>query len=146
MTNTAASSSCCAPETDTERTLRIYWRNQVEGLFDEYAATFEDSLVRQLGYDVPAQMEALLAREHADEQGRVSRQLAVDLGCGTGLAGAALRGRCHGRLLGCDLSAMMVAEALTLTPTLTLTLTLTLTRWRRPRRGRASTLSAPTTG
>mmetsp|Transcript_14588 Transcript_14588/g.36232 ORF Transcript_14588/g.36232 Transcript_14588/m.36232 type:complete len:226 (+) Transcript_14588:72-749(+) len=111
MTNTAASSSCCAPETDTERTLRIYWRNQVEGLFDEYAATFEDSLVRQLGYDVPAQMEALLAREHADEQGRVSRQLAVDLGCGTGLAGAALRGRCHGRLLGCDLSAMMVEEA-----------------------------------
>ena len=67
--------------------------------------------MHQLGYTVPAQMEALLAREHADEHGRVSRQLAVDLGCGTGLAGAALRGRCHGRLLGCDLSAMMVAEA-----------------------------------
>ena len=103
----SASTSCCAPETDTERTLRIYWRNQVEGLFDEYAATFEDSLVRKLGYTVPAQIEAMLARDHAAEDGSVSRHLAVDLGCGTGLAGAALRSRCHGRLLGCDLSGLM---------------------------------------
>ena len=41
-------------ETETERTLRIYWRNQIEDLFDEYAPTFEDSLVRKLGYTVPA--------------------------------------------------------------------------------------------
>lgn len=107
----AASSSCCELETDTERTLRIYWRNQVEGLFDEYAATFEDSLVQKLGYTVPAQMEAMLARDHAAEDGSVSRHLAIDLGCGTGLAGAALRSRCHGRLLGCDLSGLMVEEA-----------------------------------
>jgi predicted TPR repeat methyltransferase len=107
----AASSSCCEPETDAERTLRIYWRNQVEGLFDEYAATFEDSLVQKLGYTVPAQMEATLARDHAAEDGSVSRHLAVDLGCGTGLVGAALRSRCHGRLLGCDLSGLMVEEA-----------------------------------
>ena len=103
----SASTSCCAPETDTERTLRIYWRNQVEGLFDEYAATFEDSLVRKLGYTVPAQIEAMLARDHAAEDGSVSRHLAVDLGCGTGLAGAALRSRCLGKLLGCDLSGLM---------------------------------------
>ena len=98
-------------ETQTERTLRIYWRAQVEGLFDDYAKTFEHSLVKQLGYDVPAQMTAVLAQTHANEDGSVSRCLAVDLGCGTGLAGAALRSRCHGRLVGCDLSSKMVEEA-----------------------------------
>lgn len=100
----------CA-ETESERTLRIYWRNQVEGLFDEYAPTFEQSLVVNLGYDVPEKLEALLARDYAHEDGSVSRHLAVDLGCGTGLAGAQLRGRCRGRLIGCDLSSRMVREA-----------------------------------
>ena len=71
----------CA-ETDSERTLRIYWRNQVEGLFDEYAPTFEHSLVQTLGYDVPEKLEAALALEHADADGMVSRRLAIDLGCG----------------------------------------------------------------
>ena len=107
----SAASSSHEPETEAERTLRIYWRNQVEGLFDEYAATFEDSLVRKLGYTVPAQIEATLTRDHAGEDGSVSRHLAVDLGCGTGLVGAALRSRCRGRLVGCDLSSGMVAEA-----------------------------------
>ena len=40
-----------------------------------------------------------------------SEHLAVDLGCGTGLAGAALRSRCKGRLVGCDLSKKMLAVA-----------------------------------
>ena len=100
----------CA-ETQNELTLRIYWRNQVEGLFDDYAPTFEDSLVRKLGYDIPAKLEAALARSHAAEDGSLSTNLAVDLGCGTGLAGARLRERCRGRLIGCDLSRRMVAEA-----------------------------------
>ena len=100
----------CA-ETDSERTLRIYWRNQVEGLFDEYAPTFEHSLVQTLGYDVPEKLEAALALEHADADGMVSRRLAIDLGCGTGLAGAQLRSRCTGRLIGCDLSRRMVDYA-----------------------------------
>ena len=100
----------CA-ETETERTLRIYWRNQVEGLFDEYAPTFEKSLVIDLGYDVPQKLEALLARDYANEDGSVSSHLAVDLGCGTGLAAAQLRGRCLGRLIGCDLSGRMIREA-----------------------------------
>ena len=98
-------------ETDTERTLRIYWRSQVEGLFDDYAPTFEQSLVKTLGYDVPAKLEAALVRDHADGNGHVSRTLFVDLGCGTGLAAAQLRSRCHGRVVGCDLSSRMVREA-----------------------------------
>ena len=101
-----------AEETDSELTLRIYWRNQVEGLFDEYAKTFEHSLVTTLGYDIPEKMRSLLVHDHADSNdGTVSRVLAVDLGCGTGLAGAALRSHCRGQLIGCDLSRKMVAEA-----------------------------------
>ena len=98
-------------ETDSERTLRIYWRNQVEGLFDDYAPTFEHSLVRTLGYDVPEKLEAILAKDHADSSGVLSDTLAVDLGCGTGLAGAKLRHRCRGRLIGCDLSSRMIEQA-----------------------------------
>ena len=99
-------------ETDPERTLRIYWRNCVEDLFDEYAPTFEKSLVQQLGYNVPEKMEAMLAKDHADaHDGSLSRSLAIDLGCGTGLAGQKLRTRCHGKLIGCDLSSAMVEQA-----------------------------------
>ena len=98
-------------ETDSERTLRIYWRNQVEGLFDDYAPTFEKSLVQTLGYDVPEKLEAILADNHADSHGNLSETLAVDLGCGTGLAGARLRARCTGRLIGCDLSSKMIEQA-----------------------------------
>ena len=57
------------------------------------------------------EIEAMLARDHAAQDGSVSRHLAVDPGCGTGLVGAALRSRCHGRLTGCDLSGQMVEEA-----------------------------------
>ena len=98
-------------ETDSEVTLRIYWRNQVEGLFDDYAPTFEKCLVQTLGYDVPQKIETLLAQDYADADGTVSQQLAVDLGCGTGLAGAQLKHRCVGRLVGCDLSRRMIEEA-----------------------------------
>lgn len=74
----------------------------VEALFDQYAPRFEQSLLGQLGYCAPE----LLAR--ALEGRRFAR--AMDLGCGTGLAGAALRARCDW-LEGCDISAAMLAEA-----------------------------------
>ena len=41
----------------------------------------------------------------------ISHTLAVDLGCGTGLAGAAMRPFCQGKLLGCDLSSGMLRLA-----------------------------------
>ena len=43
--------------------------------------------------------------------GIISRTLAVDLGCGTGWAGARLRPHCAGRLIGCDLSKGILREA-----------------------------------
>jgi predicted TPR repeat methyltransferase len=76
----------------------------VEVLFDDYAARFEKSLVDRLGYGVPRELMGLLrACEHP-------AGTALDLGCGTGLMGAELRGAVP-RLEGVDLSEAMLAEA-----------------------------------
>jgi predicted TPR repeat methyltransferase len=73
----------------------------VRRLFDDYAPRFERSLTEGLGYRGPALIEVAPAR-------RFVRGL--DLGCGTGLAGAAIRARVD-RLSGVDLSAGMIARA-----------------------------------
>ena len=77
----------------------------VTTLFDQQADTFEDILVRQLGYGVPGLVADALSRlgfEHFDR--------ALDLGCGTGLVGAVLDGRVD-EMLGIDLSENMVEIA-----------------------------------
>ncbi len=73
----------------------------VASLFDQYAAKFETSLVQKLGYRVPD----LLASVLPEQLGRV-----LDLGCGTGLMGQAIKGR-YSELTGYDLSNGMLAEA-----------------------------------
>jgi predicted TPR repeat methyltransferase len=78
----------------------------VARLFDDYAPRFEKHLTNNLGYRAPALIaEALSAI--APKRRFVS---ALDLGCGTGLMGKALRGRVD-RLAGVDLSAAMIAKA-----------------------------------
>jgi predicted TPR repeat methyltransferase len=67
-------------------------------LFDDFAARFEAHLTRELCYRGPELIAAALDR--LDPARRFSRCL--DLGCGTGLAGAALRGRVDA-LIGVDL-------------------------------------------
>lgn len=77
----------------------------VELLFDQYAPTFDKALVDKLDYRGPEiLMEALRASGFA----RAAR--ALDLGCGTGLMGAALRPHVDW-LGGWDISAGMLAEA-----------------------------------
>ncbi|NNU68107.1 MULTISPECIES: tetratricopeptide repeat protein [unclassified Rhizobium] len=76
----------------------------VERLFDDYADRFESALVEKLDYSVPQKLAALVA-----STGR-RYELAVDLGCGTGLLGPEIRGRV-GRLEGFDLSQNMLAKA-----------------------------------
>jgi predicted TPR repeat methyltransferase len=77
----------------------------VEALFDQYADGFDASLVGTLSYRVPPLMIAAL-----DAAGVTHAARAVDLGCGTGLMGVALRPRVD-RLEGYDISAAMLAKA-----------------------------------
>jgi len=81
----------------------------VRALFDDYAPRFEKALVGDLGYRTPGQLARMLAG--AGPVRRLRR--AIDLGCGTGLMGAALAeaGIASGRLDGVDLSPAMIEEA-----------------------------------
>ena len=82
----------------------------VRRLFDQYAARYDMSLTERLAYRGPA-----LLREAVEKAmraaGRVLRfRSMLDLGCGTGLGGAAFRPVAD-RLVGVDLSPAMTAQA-----------------------------------
>jgi len=78
----------------------------IRTLFDGYAAGFEDSLVGRLGYRGPDLLLDALARAGAP----ASFSNVLDLGCGTGLAGTAIRPHAR-RLTGVDLSPRMLEAA-----------------------------------
>jgi predicted TPR repeat methyltransferase len=79
----------------------------VRRLFDQHAETFDQSLLERLDYRGPAVLLAAV-------EGVAGRPLRIgsmlDLGCGTGLAGAAFRPYVDW-LTGVDLSPQMVAKA-----------------------------------
>ncbi len=78
----------------------------VRTLFDGYAQSFDNALRVGLGYQAP---ELMLRAVQAARPG-VTFATALDLGCGTGLGGAAFRPLCQ-NLTGVDLSPAMVAQA-----------------------------------
>ncbi|MFP5399494.1 MAG: tetratricopeptide repeat protein [Gammaproteobacteria bacterium] len=80
----------------------------VRQLFDGYAAQFDAHLTQVLRYDVPRRIAARLAARAAPAGRRLRH--ALDLGCGTGLCGAALRPLCE-RIDGVDLSRAMLERA-----------------------------------
>jgi predicted TPR repeat methyltransferase len=82
----------------------------VRTLFDQYASRFDTALTEGLAYRGPALLRAAVeaACERAGRTARFSAML--DLGCGTGLAGAEFRPFVE-RLVGVDLSPGMVAQA-----------------------------------
>jgi predicted TPR repeat methyltransferase len=82
----------------------------VRTLFDQYAPRFDQVLVERLCYRGPAlawqTVEKLLKRERrAVRFGRV-----IDLGCGTGLAGAVFAAS-SASMIGIDVSAVMIEQA-----------------------------------
>ncbi len=82
----------------------------VRALFDHYAPAFDRALVEGLGYRGPELLRAAVERV-CGADGRSKRfGTALDLGCGTGLAGAVFRPLVDW-LVGVDLSGGMVAEA-----------------------------------
>ncbi|MBI4913206.1 MAG: tetratricopeptide repeat protein [Acidobacteria bacterium] len=77
----------------------------VRRVFDGYAENFDRHLVEDLGYGAPELAGALVAELRPGVLAR-----AADLGCGTGLSGAALRDRV-GHLQGVDLAPRMLEAA-----------------------------------
>ena len=77
----------------------------VETLFDQHAEAFEDILVEQLGYAVPMMVRQRLQTLHLGPFKRL-----LDLGCGTGLTGEALRDMADD-ITGIDISENMVEIA-----------------------------------
>ena len=75
-------------------------------LFDEYAPRFEKALIEKLRYRAPQILRAAI--DTVKPEGQFAR--VFDLGCGTGLAGVALRDRAAW-LGGVDLSAAMIKGA-----------------------------------
>jgi predicted TPR repeat methyltransferase len=78
----------------------------VARLFDDYAPRFDAHLTDKLGYRAPA----LIADALEAVAPRRRFAAGLDLGCGTGLMGEALRGRVD-HLTGVDLSRAMIAKA-----------------------------------
>ena len=79
----------------------------VRHLFDGYAPRYDVHMTGALAYRGPTVLAALAARLLGPDDTRFK---AIDLGCGTGLSGAAFRPYCA-HLEGVDLSPRMVAAA-----------------------------------
>jgi predicted TPR repeat methyltransferase len=82
----------------------------IAALFDDYADRFDDHLLGALGYRGPKVILNTLRRLRDDKGWPVHFDTVLDLGCGTGLMGEAIR-PFAGRLVGVDLSARMIAKA-----------------------------------
>jgi predicted TPR repeat methyltransferase len=81
---------------------------QLSGLFDEYASNYDESMLQQLGYRGHIVLRELAGRLIRD--GNAIR--IADLGCGTGLVGAAFADLARGgRLDGIDVSAAMIGKS-----------------------------------
>jgi predicted TPR repeat methyltransferase len=74
---------------------------------DEVASSFDEGMTLCLDYVLPARIKALLSNLFADMPPHLD---ALDLGCGTGLYGTVIKPWTR-RLVGVDLSAVMLAEA-----------------------------------
>ena len=79
-------------------------------LFDGYAERFDSHLVGKLQYEGPALLKQALVRHCAQASRPFQFGTALDLGCGTGLMGEAIRAEAR-FLAGCDLSPRMIAKA-----------------------------------
>lgn len=81
----------------------------VRGLFDQYAPRF-DAALTALSYAAPGLLRAAVEAACRGQRRRMHFGTMLDLGCGTGLAGAAFR-PCVDWLVGVDLSAAMIEQA-----------------------------------
>ena len=79
---------------------------ETKALYRDWAATYDDTMLEGLGYQSPAKVSALLARQNP----RLDASI-LDIGCGTGLLAEHLRALGFANIDGLDFSADMLAEA-----------------------------------
>ena len=77
--------------------------SMIEGIFDEYAAHFDDHLEQELDYRTPKELISLLQTNEV-------KRFGLDLGCGTGLSGIEIRSYVE-HLVGSDISEKMLRQA-----------------------------------
>ena len=82
----------------------------VRRLFDQYAARYDAALTERLAYRGPAILLDAIDRAMRSSGRPTHFGAVLDLGCGTGLGGAALRPFAD-RMAGVDLSPAMIAQA-----------------------------------
>jgi predicted TPR repeat methyltransferase len=82
----------------------------VRRLFDQYAGRFDTALTERLAYRGPAALREAVERTMREAGRSLHFASMLDLGCGTGLGGAAFRPIVD-QLAGVDLSPAMVAQA-----------------------------------
>jgi predicted TPR repeat methyltransferase len=80
--------------------------DQTHAFYAEWAATYDAELLDQNGYAQPRRCADAMERFVPDRNTAI-----FDMGCGTGLAGMALKDRGYEAVDGCDYSAEMVAKA-----------------------------------
>lgn len=85
-------------------------RGYVTALFDEYAGRFDRHLTRSLAYRGPALLADAVRRAASTRLREPAFGEVLDLGCGTGLSGEAIRPAAR-TLVGVDLSPAMVRKA-----------------------------------
>jgi predicted TPR repeat methyltransferase len=89
-----------------ERARSLHSPAEALALYHDWAKTYDRDIYERLRFTGTARIAALLARHLDDRFARV-----IDLGCGTGAAGAELRRLGFGRVDGLDLSPDMLAIA-----------------------------------
>ena len=76
-------------------------------LFDNFAGKFDNFLIQKLNYKGPEHLVDLFVKEFGHQ---MKYSIALDIGCGTGLAGKAFRPYVH-FMIGIDLSTRMIERA-----------------------------------
>ena len=79
---------------------------ETRDLYDRWAQTYDTELIDENDYVQPRRSAEMLSRYLTDRRAEI-----LDIGCGTGLAGAALLDEGYGIVDGCDFSPGMLAKA-----------------------------------
>jgi predicted TPR repeat methyltransferase len=95
--------------TTADATMKRAANTYIATLFDYYAATFEHSLVQELGYTGYERLRRGYDRARAAIELKEPLDLVVDAGCGTGLVGEQFRNISR-VLIGVDLSAAILTQ------------------------------------